>query len=305
MKLWFFFLMVSALAHDHYVLQGDYQHRVIYQHENMLLIKHMKQALLVEQPGDPEYSHLLDVSDQDLILSLHKNSYAVVRQDQDALVINCYHQTDPLGKFHILLDAGHGGKDAGAISKEGLKEKHVTLSFCNKLKKHLEHPLIKLSMVRTQDVFIDKYDRLKQVLVQDPNLLLSIHADAYEKDTASGVGLFYLDQSKGSALSQSLIKNSTVKKDVRLLSRDFANSLLNRLQKDYKLHIDKALSLPLVILRSPKSLSILLELGFLSNTEEAKLLANEHYLEGFAEDLGQHLLEMILAQQQVVFVMAV
>jgi|GEM_PF-4491631 N-acetylmuramoyl-L-alanine amidase len=300
MKIFYLLLFCSLWANDHYVLKGNFDYVNIYQHEDMILMKNMA-ASLIEQPKNPKHSHLSDISRTDMVLSLHKHSYVSVSHDQDKLLIDCYDIEDDTGRFYILLDSGHGGKDTGAVTKSGLKEKHVTLAYTKKLQKHLEHPLLKIGLTRTHDTHVDKYDRLKMVLEENPYLLFSIHADAYIKPEASGVGLFYLDESTGSNLSQKMIKPYGVNQNKKKASKKLANQIVKGLAGHYKLHVHHALSLPLVILRSPVCLSILLELGFISNPREAALLSNENYLDGFASDMANLLITTILENEKIIF----
>lgn len=300
MRIWFL-VCCYAMAVDHYAFTGDFSHINVYQHENMLLIKDISNLVLIEQSDITIQSYLSDFSKSDAILEVKSNSYCIVKK-KDILTIDCYDQLDESGKMHILIDAGHGGKDSGAISANGLKEKHVTLSYVKKLLQYLNHDWIKVDLTRQRDVYVDKYDRLRMVLKLQPDIMLSVHADAYAQSSVSGVGIFYLNDSTGSSLSQKLIAGFTSKNDMRLASKKFANNILERLKGEYKLHATAPQSLPLVILRSPMGISILLELGFLSNPKEANYLGSENYLEGFAEDMAEILLSVWKQKEYIISV---
>lgn len=289
------------MAVDHYAFTGDFSHIDIYQHKNMLLIKDISDLVLVEQPDVTTQGYLSDFSKSDAILEVKQGSYCIVRQ-QDTLNIDCYDQFDESGKMHILVDAGHGGKDSGAVAANGLKEKHVTLSYVKKLARYLSYDWVKVDLTRQRDIYVDKYDRLRMVLKLKPDMMLSVHADAYVQPSASGVGIFYLSDGSGSKLSQKLIQGVSSQKNMRLASKGFANDILERLKGEYKLHASAAQALPLVILRSPVGLSMLLELGFLSNPEEASYLSSENYLEGFAEDMAEILLSTWKAKENIIYI---
>lgn len=301
MKRILWFLVSFSFCMDHYVLEGSFKDANIYQYGNLLLVKNID-AVLIEQPHKSSLSYLNDLSNTDVMFTVNSGSYCLVKNKENTLTIDCYDQKDDEGRVHLMLDAGHGGKDSGAVSAKGLKEKHVTLSYVNKLVKFLDHPLFKISLTRDKDVYVDKYDRLRHILATKPDIVLSIHADAYVKPSITGIGLYHLDESKGSLLSQKLISEYPKVENVRGYSEELANKMLGMLREDYKLHIDKAQGLPLVILRSPMCVSMLLELGFLSNPEEANYLASENYLEGFAEDVANHLIQIVMEKEQIIYI---
>lgn len=286
-----------VLAKDQYVLSANFDHMEIAKHKDTLLIKQMKDAVMLSQPLQPHDSYLSDFSATDLILSLEPHRSVWVVEEGDQLIIHCSEQED---KIKVLVDPGHGGKDSGAISKTGMKEKHVTLYCAKQLAEYLKDPALDIEMTRSQDVYVDKYDRLRAILGKSPDLVLSVHADAYTEPTASGMGVFFLDESLGSLLSQTLTKGER-SLAMRQASQAFANGLLQDLQGKYKLHVNKALSLPLVVLRSPKALSILVELGFLSNPDEAALLSNETYLDNLAKTLAEGVKKRLYERYHIIF----
>lgn len=296
-----FLLAVSVHAFDNYGIKGDFTNVSIHQHESDLCIKGIRFAHMVEQPQIPEQSYLSDFSSEDIILRLKDNSYYVVRIQDKLMRIACYDKSDLSGKLKILVDPGHGGKDMGAISKEGLKEKHVTLAYAKRLVAYLQNPVLNPVLTRHKDVFIDKYSRLEKVIREKPYLLFSVHADAYTSPHAQGAGIFYLDNSLGSRESQAMVSKVSDGSDWRSASRGFADTLLEALQGRYKLHAVQAKPLPLVVLRSPTHMSMLLELGFLSNPDEAILLANENYLDGFAKDVADQITKQVLERENIVY----
>ncbi len=108
----------------------------------------------------------------------------------------------------IVLDAGHGGEDAGARSRRGTKEKHIVLAFAQALKKHLEKTgLYKVLMTRDSDVFISLRDRVLFAIAQKAGLFISIHADSVpgswrRKRRARGATIYTLSKEGATELDR-------------------------------------------------------------------------------------------------------
>ncbi len=112
------------------------------------------------------------------------------------------------GRTVIVIDPGHGGEDAGAKSRRGIKEKHIVLSFAQSLKKHLEKGgKYKVMMTRDSDVFIPLRDRVVFALAQKAGLFISIHADAVpgswrRKRRARGATVYTLNKEGATELDR-------------------------------------------------------------------------------------------------------
>ena len=90
----------------------------------------------------------------------------------------------------IVLDAGHGGVDPGAIGVSGVYEKNITLAMARELKEHLEDKYgYKVYMTRNRDIFIPLRDRVKIARRYEADLFLSIHADSAANKRASGLSV--------------------------------------------------------------------------------------------------------------------
>ena len=100
-------------------------------------------------------------------------------------------------------------------------------------------------------------------------------------------GIFCLDNSQGSIKSQQLVSKYAAGVDYHVLikAKKVASTILDYLDHGYVLHSPIPGSQPLVVLRSPYTISILIELGFLSNIKEAALLSNDEYLTHLSDDI--------------------
>lgn len=298
-------LILSTLSYgyDSYQFSGEFNDSIIYHYQNMLLIREVDQLQIETQPRIPQTSYISDMSARDCILVLKPKSHFVIKKVNQGIQVKCYDKAESAEQFNILLDAGHGGKDPGAISKEGLKEKDVALGFVVQLNKLLTKRFEgRVHLTRNSDMHLDKYQRLKKVLELKPDLMISIHADAFFTPNAAGFGAIHLNEGQGSKKSQQIMEafNAQPSESMREQSKSFAQDILNDLNGNYRLHNTRPTSEALVILRSPWSRSILLELGFLSNPDEAKKLADSEYIMKLASDLAQSIERYILKNEGII-----
>jgi len=92
----------------------------------------------------------------------------------------------------IVIDPGHGGKDPGAIGRNGLKEKDVVLDIGRRLKKLLEQQGHRVIMTRNDDTFIPLSDRTQLANSREADLFVSIHANANPKRSTKGMQIYLL-----------------------------------------------------------------------------------------------------------------
>ena len=160
--------------------------------------------------------------------------------------------------MRIVLDPGHGGRDPGACAN-GLQEAKINLKLATYLKTELLMRKTEVFLTRKADVYLSLKDRVKLSNSANPNLFLSLHCNAAINHLANGIEtLCYSRASKGYLYALS-VQNS--------LSR--GTELTNR---GVKIRSD------LYVLRNTKAPAILLELGFISNKEDAIWLAKTKHL---------------------------
>lgn len=223
----------------------------------------------------------------------------------------------------IAIDAGHGGKDPGAIGKNGYREKDVTLSVARKLYAKLEaDPMFKPAMTRDGDYFISVSGRSDVARKKGANMLVSIHADSAPNSSARGASVWVLSnrcanselgnwleqrekQSEllggaGDALSGADPYLSQAVLDLQFghsqrVGYDVAVQVLHQLRKVGNIHKRSPEHASLGVLRSPDIPSILVETGFISNSAEEQLLKSNDYQEKVAEAIHQGLRQYFLA----------
>ncbi len=175
----------------------------------------------------------------------------------------------------ILIDAGHGGNDPGAISVLNAVEKDINLSIALKLKENLESSGYKVLMTRETDMGLyDETDKNKKVsdmkkrcaLANDNevDLVISIHQNKYQSEGVKGAQVFYYKSSTDSQKLAEYIQHELVE------SLDKSNGRKAKANGNY------------YMLLNVKCPAVIVECGFLSNYAEAKLLVEDEYQEKIA-----------------------
>lgn len=159
----------------------------------------------------------------------------------------------------IVIDAGHGGKDPGAIGTKG-QEKNMALKAALMLESELKSLGFKVYMTRSTDEYVNLYDRATMANNLDATLFVSIHINAFTNSATSGVEVLYGDESMTS-------------------DKGLAKSIQTELVKGLGAFDRGIASLPrLVVLRETKMTSVLCELGFITNPDEQDKLLDDQYL---------------------------
>lgn len=216
----------------------------------------------------------------------------------------------------VVIDPGHGGHDPGAIGPTGLQEKDVVLDIALKLKNILsKDPSLEVHLTRDRDIFIPLEERTAIARKKEADLFVSIHANASPNRAARGVETYLLNwtndeeamrvAARENYISMKRMKErmaaykSDVERILNDLSRDYKreeslklaylvqNSIITDIGKRYKrinLGVKQALFYVLVGASMP---SILVEVSFISNPEEERLLSQEAYRATIAESIAK------------------
>ncbi len=211
----------------------------------------------------------------------------------------------------IVVDAGHGGKDHGAMSASGIKEKDVNI----KIAKHVKTILVnrykyRVVMTRKDDTFIPLKDRSKISNKRDADLFVSIHANAAKRKSAHGIETYFLGTShneqaletaarengelvksvKDDQVQQilaSLITTTKINDSSRLAGRVQENLYRSSKKKNRNLKNLGVKEGPFYVLHGADMPSILVEVGFLTNKKEARMLSKPDYLYRLASSIAE------------------
>lgn len=188
--------------------------------------------------------------------------------------------TMPLSGKVIAIDAGHGGPDGGAVSKDGLVEKEVNLAISLYLRDYLQQAGALVVMTRENDRDLasdatrgyskrkteDLLNRVDLIEKNKAGMLISVHLNSIPSSKWKGAQTFYYpSNAEGKKLAES------IQNEIRA---NLSNT--DRVPKtEDKFYLLKALAVP----------AVLVEIGFLSNPEEARLMADAGYQKKVAESI--------------------
>jgi N-acetylmuramoyl-L-alanine amidase len=262
--------------------------------------------------------------------------YKVLNNDSNRLIIDIYSNQDNekeeenqlsnsinFFKKKIVLDPGHGGNDPGAIGPTGLREKDVVLDIAKKAKEIIikNYPNYEVVMTRDEDIFIPLSERTAVANRVDADLFLSIHANASPNKFARGIETFILnwtddEESMKVAARENAISLSAMKKAQNELGLILAslereakrdesvklagyvhNALINSLE-GFDMHFNRNLKQALFyVLVGAKMPCALVEVGFISNLDEERQLADESHRERIARSIVMGINRYIVSTQ--------
>ena len=203
----------------------------------------------------------------------------------------------------VVIDAGHGGHDSGAVGSTGLQEKDVTLAISTKVAEVLEAEGLEVELTRDDDTFVRLEDRAKMANAAKGDLFISIHCNSAASKKLRGVETYSLNTSSDrySIRLAARENSSSVKRisDLQFILADLATkahteesrrlaarvqeNLVTRLGAKYRSVNDLGTKEALFyVLLGTKMPSILVETSFLSHPEEEKRLASREYQEHVA-----------------------
>ncbi|MEK4249858.1 N-acetylmuramoyl-L-alanine amidase [Paenibacillus sp. FSL W7-1287] len=172
--------------------------------------------------------------------------------------------------YHIVLDAGHGDSDPGAVNKTlGLREKDFNLSAVLKVKAELEkHPQIAVHLTRSDDTFLELSERVAFAeklpgIGKKADLFISFHANSYKTSNINGTETYYTREN----------------------SKKLANTLHPYILGAVGLNDRGVRTASFKVIRETTMPAVLLEVGYLSNASDAKVLFNNDVQTKFAQEL--------------------
>jgi N-acetylmuramoyl-L-alanine amidase len=204
----------------------------------------------------------------------------------------------------IMLDPGHGGIDIGTSAHSGETEKTLVLDFALQLRDKLEKTgKFRVAMTRTEDRFVSLTERVRLARAEKAALFISIHADAVPRhehevrgatvytlsETASDeeAGRLAEDENKadviaGVDLSEGPADVADIlidlaQRETKVFSHQFARTLVGELKAAARLHKRPLRSAGFRVLKAPDVPSVLIEIGYMSNAQDLKLLTSESW----------------------------
>jgi len=210
----------------------------------------------------------------------------------------------------IVVDAGHGGVDPGTTGRSGLREKSINLDIANRLSKLLRNDGIDVVMTRSSDNFISLQRRVDIANQSKADLFVSIHTNANRVRSLNGFEVYYVSSSVNDAkralsaatdavlnIDKSCFNRMTLDLKATLWdmiytygrseSVDLAKSICQTVKHDLNVKILGVKGAGFYVLKGAQMPAVLVEIGFLSNNNEERLLKNTYYRQQIADAIAQ------------------
>ena len=211
----------------------------------------------------------------------------------------------PLAPSHIVLDPGHGGEDCGAQSRRGLCEKAVTLDLALRVRKILEARGLRVTMTREDDRKLTLEQRVEVAQQAGADLFVSLHINSSPNRSAKGVETYVYGQSVSNRAVADLVRRENAE-------ADYVDIIVNDLQQ--RLHHDSSIRVagsvedelvrrlnvqgrsgkrvkeaPFYVLARARRPAVLLEIGFISNSNEEERMRGGGWRQRVAESIADGL----------------
>lgn len=210
----------------------------------------------------------------------------------------------------IVVDAGHGGKDCGTKSVEGICEKMIVLEVAKLLSQELKSRGYLVHMTRNTDIYIDLRKRTEFANAKSADLFVSVHANSMPKDspkTPSGVETYFLSPARSERAEQ--VAKAENQGDIETMShfatKSFLNTIsafhlvashklaieiqsgiLNQVREKHNTHDGAVREGPFWVLAGALMPSVLIEIGYASHKDEGKLIAKKDYQKLIAKGIA-------------------
>jgi N-acetylmuramoyl-L-alanine amidase len=218
----------------------------------------------------------------------------------------------------VVVDAGHGGDDLGAVGPGGVLEKNISLSVAREVSAALRDVGVQVVLTRDSDRFVPLAERTSVANRARGSFCLSIHANSSPNPEARGVETYFLsvEASDADALQVAITENDVFKQPSSSASADMVGAILGdlavadtmRLSRKFAVALHRELSkLPgpsrgvkqaeFVVLSGVNMPSALLELGFLTNAEEERMLASKAHHRAIALAVVRALVPLLRSEE--------
>ena len=269
---------------------------------------------IIENEAKDGYRLVLDlvaISDRESAALMHMQEWPEkVRSENKSARLPA---ADPRAQrsFTVAIDPGHGGIDAGARGRKGLQEKDLTLEMGETLKAMLDkYADIRVVMTRADDRFVSLAERVRIARQHEADLFVSLHADSIRLRGVRGATVYTLSDKASDRMAQQLATSENrsdliaglsledepdgvadilidlTRRETQLFSVGMARSVIDSFDGSIKLINNPMRSAGFRVLRAHDVPSVLIELGYLSNREDEKLLRDPQWREKAAKLLA-------------------
>lgn len=207
----------------------------------------------------------------------------------------------------IMIDAGHGGKDPGAVGN-GLRESTITLDLAQKLGEELKKKGFTVLYTRDSNRFVELADRTSMANSKKADVFVSIHVNASTNKGLHGLETYYLDVARSDAARVVAAKENSVdvgrtsdlqfilsdltrnskKEESLALSKQVQAACITRLKNQgFQTRNNGVRSAPFYVLMGARMPAFLIEIGYLSHSSEASRIKNPKYIQAIASGITE------------------
>ncbi|MBN2538357.1 N-acetylmuramoyl-L-alanine amidase [candidate division WOR-3 bacterium] len=255
-----------------------------------------------------------------LQLLFRRPAVARATADAEGVLVRVWPRPDrKVGR--IVLDPGHGGKDPGAVGPQGTEEKTIVFDITGRVKQRLEAEGFEVLLSRRRDEYVPLPARSKLANEAKADLFVSIHANAAENRDACGFETYFLSEAKtdwertvaareNAVLEYELPEGADLTEELELILSDLAqNEFLTESSQLAAAIQESAVPCARVkdrgvrqanffVLRDNYMPAVLVEVGFLSNRSEEKLLQQPQHRERLAEGVANGIVRFVLQYER-------
>ena len=215
----------------------------------------------------------------------------------------------------IVLDPGHGGRDPGALSSNGLREKDITLDVALRLKKLLESGIgCEVILTRSTDRFLSLEERTAIANSNEADLFVSIHTNASNNSKLKGMATYFLNfaitpDAEATAARENAISSKNIRKLQELIKKITLNTKIGE-SKEFATYMQQGMSsflrghykttsnlgvkqAPFYVLIGANMPSIIVEVAFITNQEEERFLSQPLYRQRLSEAIYKGIVDYI------------
>ncbi|CBI76422.1 N-acetylmuramoyl-l-alanine amidase [Bartonella clarridgeiae 73] len=307
--------MLSDMLLDvHYDFSDMRASRIIFTSKNTFAVKNSR----VEKLDNGLWQILIDIT------QCSQKNFNEILKNQQQIYHNITTQINPKSHFRVVLDPGHGGIDSGARGITGILEKNITLIFARALRDELEKDSnIHVILTRDSDEFLRLSERVKKTKDFDADLFISIHADSINIHSFRGATVYTLSDKASDAIAKSLADHENkvdllygltaeeipevtdilidlTRRETQIFSINFADRVILNLSKSKINLINKPHRYAdFLVLKASDVPSILIEIGYLSNKEDEKLLNDPQWRKRMAVAIADSIRQFAADRQKI------
>jgi len=216
------------------------------------------------------------------------------------------------GRPVVVLDPGHGGIDNGTRGAAGVLEKEVTLAFANVLRDKLAKTgLYDVFLTRTEDTFVSLSDRVAFAQSHHAKLFVSIHANSFPSPAVRGTTVYTVSEKASDKMAEDAARSENqsdvlagvdisngdsdqvkdiladlTRRETRNFGTVFAHNLVQELKASNRMFKVPHQEAGFRVLEAPEIPSAMVELGFMTNSEDEKLLLSDDWRQKTADAIA-------------------